>query len=187
MSYSEFERDDRINCCENDIKKCLCFKTHGYNCFGLDQDGYKSPWGVIEKKRFDQLIKDQKIGPCKCVTDVGPEPCTCGIFTLDMGSDSKQVYLSNFTEKIRTNASHHQHIQSIYALEYGTEIKYQVPDVKHTYQILNNHGKKVYSTIWPGYVSNYLSGYGIRLESSWRSDIKKSGQLNIAGFTIKMI
>ena len=85
---------------------------------------------MIVQKKLDQLIKAHKIGQCKSPTEEDYQQCTCGIFTIDMGSygNSKQVYLSNFTEKIRTNASHSQHLQSIYALEHGTEIQYQVPD-----------------------------------------------------------
>ena len=130
MSHSEFERDDWINCCSGSIHNCGNFKSYGYNCFGLDANGYNQPCGVIVQKKLDQLIKAQKIGTCKCPTDEDYQPCTCGIFTIDMGSygNSKQVYLSNFTERIRTNASHSQHLQSIYALEHGTEIEYQVPD-----------------------------------------------------------
>lgn len=126
MSNYEFEREDWINCCNNDIKKCLNFKTYGYNCFGLDQDGYKSPSGVIEKKKFDQLIKDKKIGHCKCVKDENYQPCSCGMFTVVVNSYDKGIviYLSNFTEKIKFNASHHQHIHSIHALEHGTMVQY---------------------------------------------------------------
>lgn len=127
ISSDDDELVDWINCCCKNINDCRNFKFYGYNCFGLDADGYKQPCGVIVQNKFDQLIKEQKIGPCKCLSI--DEPCTCGIFTItanEFSCDNKTIYLSNFTEKIQKNASHHNHLQSIYALKHGTIVQYNL-------------------------------------------------------------
>lgn len=130
MSSSEVS-DDWINCCSKSIHDCGNFNSHGYNCFGLDSDGNHQPCGVIQQKKLDQLIIEHKIGPCKCASS--DEPCTCGIFLVTSdSSDSKTIYLSNFIQKIQSNASDHNHLQSIYALDHGTEIQYFVSNDNHT-------------------------------------------------------
>lgn len=128
MSHSEIECVDLINCCSKSIHDCGNIKSHGYNCFGLDANGYNQPCGVIVQKKLDHLIKEQKIGPCKCLSI--DEPCTCGIFLViqdEFDTESKTIYLSHFTEMIQTYAYEHHHHQSKYALDNGTEIHYNIP------------------------------------------------------------
>ena len=54
MDKSDDERVDWINCCRKSIDDCGNIESHGYNCFGLDANGYNQPCGVIGQKKLDQ-------------------------------------------------------------------------------------------------------------------------------------